>query len=225
MGEVKVLGLFSSFPCVRVLWALKLKGVTYELVEEDLLNKSPLLLQMNPVHKKVPVLIHENKPIAESLVILEYIDETWKTSHSLMPEDPYDCATARFWAKFVDEKVVVSVFEAMKSEGEEKEVAIVAAQETLQLLEKQIEGKKFFGGEKIGYLDLVVGWMSLWLAAMEEVGGMKLLDSTRFPSLSEWIHKFFKVPVIHECLPPKESVVNYFQSGLKYLRSLEAAKN
>ncbi|XP_042062792.1 probable glutathione S-transferase [Salvia splendens] len=224
MGGVKILGLNTSFPCVRVLWALKLKGVSYELVEENLLNKSPLLLQMNPIHKKVPVLIHEDKPIVESLLILEYIDEVWNTTHPLMPEDTYDRSMARFWAKFVDEKVVVTAFEAMKSEGEEKEVAIVAAKETLELLEKQIEGKKFFGGDEIGYLDLVVGWICLWLPAIEQVGGMKLLDSSTFPSLYQWTQCFVHVPAIHECLPPREKAVDYFQTGLNYLRSLDASK-
>ncbi|OMO97305.1 Thioredoxin-like protein [Corchorus olitorius] len=35
-------------------------------------------------------------PIAESLVIIEYIDETWKASYPILPEDPYDKALARF---------------------------------------------------------------------------------------------------------------------------------
>lgn len=113
----------------------------------------------------------------------------------------------------------------MKSQGEEKEAAIVAAQEKLQLLEKQIEGKMFFGGERIGYLDLAVGWICLWLPAMEQVGGMNVLDSIMFPSLCEWIQNFVQIPAIHECLPPKENAVNHFQSGLNYLRSLPTLKN
>ena len=104
--ELKLFRTWSSVFALRIVWALKIKGVEYETIFEDLSNKSPSLLQYNPVHKKVPVLVHNGKPIAESLVILEYIDETWRET-PLLPEDPYERAMARFWAKFGDDKVVL----------------------------------------------------------------------------------------------------------------------
>ncbi|KAM1212674.1 hypothetical protein ACFX2G_004268 [Malus domestica] len=64
---------------MRVKIALAEKGIEYECKEEDYVsNKSPLLLQMNPIHKKIPVLIHNGKPVSESLIAVQYIDEVWK---------------------------------------------------------------------------------------------------------------------------------------------------
>ncbi|KAH0666617.1 hypothetical protein KY285_027823 [Solanum tuberosum] len=225
MGEVKLIGSSGSLFCTRVEWALKLKGVDYEYIQEDLLNKSELLIKSNPVHKKIPVLLHDDKPVVESLVILEYIDETWK-GYSLLPQDPHERATARFWAKFVDDKCVIGSWQAMamQDEGEAKAKAIESVQELYAFIEKQIEGKKFFGGEQIGYLDLVMGWKTLWLSAMEEVGNVKLLDPEKFPSLHQWTENFKEIPIIHESMPQQETLVNYFQGGLNYLRSLAANK-
>jgi glutathione S-transferase len=103
-AERKLFRTWSSpFP-LRIVWALKMKGIEYEAVFEDMTNKSPSLLEYNPVHKKVPVLVHNGKPVSESLALLEYIDETWK-ENPLLPEDPYEKATARYWANFGEERV------------------------------------------------------------------------------------------------------------------------
>jgi len=90
--------------------ALAEKGIPYEYSEQELLGaKSDLLLRSNPVHKKIPVLLHHGKPVAESIIILQYIDEVWASSNNgrpaILPADPYERAVQRFWAQFVDDKV------------------------------------------------------------------------------------------------------------------------
>ncbi|PHT72064.1 putative glutathione S-transferase [Capsicum annuum] len=111
--KVKLLGYWASPFALRVHWALKPKGIEYDYQEEHLPNKNPLLLQYNPIHKKILVLIHNGKPIAESLFILEYIEETWK-HNPILPEDPYERAKVRFWIKFVDDKPYLKVLHLME---------------------------------------------------------------------------------------------------------------
>ncbi|KAF3628309.1 putative glutathione S-transferase [Capsicum annuum] len=104
--EVILLDFWPSMFGMRVRVTLAEKGIEYEYKEEDLFSsKSPLLLKMNPVHKKIPVLIHNGKPVCESFVVVEYIDEVWKDNEApLLPSDPYERAQARFWANYTDKE-------------------------------------------------------------------------------------------------------------------------
>jgi glutathione S-transferase len=93
---------------------LSFKGLSFENVEEDMNPKSELLLRSNPVHKKVPVLLHNEKPICESVVIVQYIDEAFAgTGPSLLSSDPHERAVARFWAAYIDDKVHISLAVAL----------------------------------------------------------------------------------------------------------------
>ena len=99
--EVVLLGYWRSLFAMRVQIALAKKGIKCEYKDEYLGNKSPLLLQMNPVYKKIPVLIHNGNPICDSLLIVQYIDKVWNDRSPLLPSDPYQRAQARFWADYI----------------------------------------------------------------------------------------------------------------------------
>jgi glutathione S-transferase len=71
--QVTLLNFWASPYGTRVRIELAEKGVKYEYSEQDLRNKSALLLQTNHVHKKIPVLVHNGKPVCESLNIVQYI--------------------------------------------------------------------------------------------------------------------------------------------------------
>ncbi|KAG8391388.1 hypothetical protein BUALT_Bualt01G0182500 [Buddleja alternifolia] len=204
--ELKVLRTWSSPFGLRVVYALKMKGLEYETILEDIKNKSDLLLEYNPVYKRIPVLVHNGKPICESLVILEYIDDTWKQC-PLLPQHPYDKAMARFWAKFGDEKVFPSLKSALISQGKEQEECVATAIGNLKCIEELLKGKKFFGGDTIGYLDLAFGWMANIISIMEEIADIKFLNAEIFPLISEWINNFSAHPMIKEFWPPRDRMI------------------
>ncbi|XP_022036656.2 uncharacterized protein LOC110939140 [Helianthus annuus] len=96
--------------------------------------------------------------------------------------------------------------------------------EKLVIVEKQLTGKKFFNGETIGFLDLVFGWIAVYLEVVEETSGIKLLDEERFPLISAWEEWFSHIPVIEETLPDKEKLISKYQHMRAYFLSKAAAK-
>uniref|UniRef100_A0A251UJ96 Probable glutathione S-transferase n=2 Tax=Helianthus annuus TaxID=4232 RepID=A0A251UJ96_HELAN len=208
--EVKLHSFRGSPYGCRVEIALKLKGIKYEFIQEDLSNKSQDLLKYNPVYKKVPVFVHNGNPISESLVIIEYIDEVWK-GVPILPQDAYTKAQARFWAKFIDEKCIPAVFKVFGSHGDEQDVA--EANEQLQFLENElsVKGNKFFGGDNIGLVDICASYIAFWAGAAEEALGIELVTKDKFPKLKEWCDNCINCQVVKDGLPPRERLVAYYK--------------
>ncbi|GAB2211139.1 hypothetical protein Droror1_Dr00016431 [Drosera rotundifolia] len=229
-GEVKVLGAWPSSFVMRPRIALNLKSVEYEFVEENLGNKSELLLKSNPVYKKIPVLIHGDKPVCESLVIVQYIDEVWKDSTLILPSDPYDRAIARFWAAYVDDKMFPTMRGIVAADEDETKAAAVALlKEGLSLLEealvKMSKGKKFFGGDEIGYVDIAFGCHISWFKVTEIVSNVKLFDESATPHLVTWIHSFSSHPAVKDVMPETDKLMKFVKNVvLPWMRAAAAAK-
>ncbi|XP_065860913.1 glutathione S-transferase U17-like [Euphorbia lathyris] len=212
-GDVKLIGAWASPFVMRPRIALNIKSVHYEFLQETFGSKTPLLLQSNPVHKKIPVLLHNGKPICESLIIVEYIDEFWSSSSPILPSDPYDRAIARFWGSYVDEKLFPNLKNIRSAEGEARAETIKQVIDGFVLLEealvKSSKGKAFFGGDEIGYLDIALGSYLGWFRATEKMAEIQLLDESKTPNLCKWAHAFSSHPAVKDVMPETDKLVEF----------------
>src|SRR5262245_25979898 len=87
----------------RVRLALAEKDLSAEMIEIDLRNKPSDFTSISP-HGRVPLLLHGDKRIWESAVIVEYLDETFPVP-PLMPTAPFDRAAARLLVDFANSRL------------------------------------------------------------------------------------------------------------------------
>lgn len=89
----------------KVRICLAEKGVDWDNHPVDLANAenlSPDYLAINP-NGVVPAFVHDGRPIIESTVMCEYLDEVWPGDPKLTPADPVARADMRAWLRFIDE--------------------------------------------------------------------------------------------------------------------------
>ena len=101
---LKLFSYWRSSAAYRVRIALNLKGLPFETVAVHLVrdggeqHKAPFS-DLNP-QELVPVLLHGNRILRQSLAIMEYLDETWPTP-PLMPATARDRQRVRAIAQLV----------------------------------------------------------------------------------------------------------------------------
>ncbi|GKV04151.1 hypothetical protein SLEP1_g16348 [Rubroshorea leprosula] len=183
--EVILLDLQPSPFAMRVKIALAEKGVEFKSKEEDLSNKSPLLLEMNPVNKQVPVLIHKGRPICESLIIVQYIDEIWNHKSPLLPSDPHQRAHARFWAAYVD-KIYTIGRSFWTSEGKSEETTKDLL-ECFKTLEGELGDKPYFGDKTMNIVDISLIPFSTFFYTLEKFGNFSM--KAECPKLVAWANR------------------------------------
>lgn len=215
MSSVKLHGTWDSPFAMRIEMALKIKGIDYEYIEEDLSNKSELLLQYNPVHKKVPVLVHNGKPIAESMIILQYIDETWTNPPHLLPKDPYQRAQLRFWAAFLD-PVMETMFISLMTKGEAQRKAMNDLVEKLDVAEKGMKELllnviPLTSDGNPGYLDIMI----YSLVGIHEIAkvfhGVEVFTPERYPLLFSRVTTLSEIPAVKQVAPPTPKLLAFLQ--------------
>ncbi|KAL9383106.1 hypothetical protein Peur_023435 [Populus x canadensis] len=193
----------------RVRIALAEKGVKYDVYSEQNPRDgiSELLLQMNPVSKQLPTLIHNGRPVCESLIIVQYVDDVWKGKAPLLPSDPYQRAQSRFWADFIDKKVFEITKKIWTTKGEELEGAKKDFIECLKLLEGELGDKPYFGGENLGYVDVAFVPFYCWFYAYETCGNFSI--EAECPKIIAWAKRCMQKESVSKSLEDPKKVYEF----------------
>ncbi|VVA91618.1 unnamed protein product [Arabis nemorensis] len=206
-NQVILLDFWPSMFGMRTKIALAEKGVEYEYKETDPWVKTPLLIEMNPVHKKIPVLIHNGKPICESLIQIEYIDEVWSDTYPILPSDPYEKSQARFWGEFIDRKFYDPSWKVWGTKGEEQVAARKELIEHFKTLETELGDKPYYGGEVFGFVDIaLIGYYS-WFKAMEKFGEFSIEKEA--PKLIEWTKRCIVRESVIKAMADPDNIIQY----------------
>lgn len=113
MSELLLYDFGNSVCCQKVRITLRAKGLEWRAIPVNLFTAEqydPKYLKLNP-KGVVPTLVHDGKPVIESTLICEYIDETFPRPPKLIPADPWRQSRMRLWSKFVDEGLFDGVTE------------------------------------------------------------------------------------------------------------------
>lgn len=135
------------------------KGMDFEVIDVDLLNKSEDVAAINP-YNKVPVLVERDLVLYEANIINEYIDERFPHPQ-LMPPDPVLRGRTRLFLHRFEQELYSHV-DAMES-GAPKvaEKARVAVRDNLTQLSQILTKQKFLLGDEFSMLDVAIAPL-LW---------------------------------------------------------------
>jgi len=105
----------------------------------------------------------------------------------------------------------IGIFTAATEEEKAEKIAnTLAALELLEgAFEKSSGGKKFFGGDFVGFVDVTLGSILAWIKVAERIFDVKLLDETKMPLLVQWVKHFLELEFVKSVLPSVDKVEEY----------------
>jgi glutathione S-transferase len=178
--------LYTADRCpyaARARITLAEKELAYDAVEIDLDDRPAWLYEKNPLGK-VPVWDEdEGLVLAESEVIMEYLEERYPEP-ALLPLDPAERALARLRVHRFDDLLGDAYYAARRGDGRERLEAALAE------LDRTLEAQPWLTGRDYGLADIAyVPWI---LRARTRLD----VDLAPFAGVEEWLARLGERPAV-----------------------------
>ncbi len=146
--------------------------------------------------EKVPVLLVDEQPLFESMVICEYLDEI--TPGSLHPADPFARAINRAWIEFGNE-ILDKTFTLFKTEDEKAHKhAKSIILDRFDILEENLQHRPYFNGEDFSLLDAAYAPMFRFYEVTRSLLDFDVYEDT--PKVKAWAGALLARPSVVQCV-------------------------
>jgi glutathione S-transferase len=208
--RVTVVGSYVSPYVRKVLGALHLKGVPYEIDPIVPFYGNDEFSRLSPL-RRIPVLIDGATRLCDSTVICEYLDERW-TAPPLLPREPAARARSRWLEEYADSRLGEVLIWALFNQrvirrgvwGEPTDEAIVRKAldedipQILDYLEGEVPAQGFLFGS-LGVADLALA------APFRNAGFARFaIDASRWPRSAAYVARVLEHDVLARLRPFEE---------------------
>jgi glutathione S-transferase len=209
MSSLNLLTVAFSPYGQRVETLLLEKNVSYNKEQIDLGNKPNWFIDISPLGK-IPVLLVDDKPLFESLAILEYIEATY-TENILHPKNQFVLAWHRGWMEFSNTLLSLTfglVFADNSQIISQKQEEL---KNKLVLFAKQLKQQPYFNGDFFSILDITMASAMQPLLFLSENFNLNLFEN--LDNLLQYANNVVSRPNFIKSLPENYSQI--FENFLK----------
>jgi glutathione S-transferase len=222
-AETSRLTLVSHHLCPyvqRAVIAITEKGVPFERVYVDLARKPDWFLAVSPLGK-TPVLLVGDRPIFESAVILEYLEETQATP--LHPADPLQRAEHRAWIEFGSAVLgdIWGLYSAADAAAFQAKAN--ALRTKFGQIERRLGDGPYFDGARFSLVDAVFGPVFRYFDVFDRIGDFGILADKA--KLHGWRSALAQRPSIAQAVTPdyEARLWRFLEARSSYLSAIMAA--
>jgi glutathione S-transferase len=196
----------------KVKIALMEKVIPFETRLPNFFGGDPEFAGANP-RLEVPALIDGDVAVFDSTIILEYLEDRWPTP-PLLPKSPADRARARMIEELCDTYyeainwaiAEVQVFQRATGELADRLLERATAQTAgvNAWLDRQLDGRPYFGGTTFGWADLAV---------VPAVGAAARLGNAPQPgsALAAWLERVLARPSVSTVFEAAQASMTGFE--------------
>lgn len=189
------------------------RQIDCEIKEQDPYDKSPEWLAINP-RGLVPTLIHNDRSVYESTILLEYLDEAWPDHEgaNIMPDVAFQRFKARAWGDHISKKLVPNYYRSLQLVATEREDAKKQLLTELSyMFENACPQGPYFLGDSPGYVDfMLIPFAIRFELILGHYRNFTIPENT-YARYYTWYEALLKLDCVKKTLADKKSLIGSYQ--------------